>query len=109
MNVSHFTVTAGIIALDKLDYFRNKISQYKNIKIKLKKELGKVAEKVYETQTNFLLCKFSNAKRFHRKLKQHGILTNLISDYPASGRLLQNTIRITIPSEKDYKKVVQCL
>ena len=108
-NVSHFTVKAGILALENLDYFKNKISEYKNIKIRFKKELERVADKVYDSQTNFLLCKFSNAKRVHAKLKKHGILTNLIKDYPASGKLLRNTIRMTVPSKKDYRKVISVL
>ena len=108
-NVSHFTVKAGVLALDNLDYFKNKISEYKNIKIKFRKALEKVADKVYDSQTNFLLCNFSNAKRVHAKLKKHGILTNLIKGYPASGKLLRNAIRITVPSKKDYRKVIGVL
>jgi histidinol-phosphate aminotransferase len=103
-DVNHFAVFAGEIVLKNQKYFYKKLNHLISIKNNLEKFLVKHNYHTYKSQTNFLVVKIKNKKQFINKLLKKNILINDISEYPFHFNLLNNAVRITIPSnERDLK------
>ena len=100
-SVNHFAVHAGITVLSEVSYFKKKIQEQKKIKEELYNLLSERGIQCYETDTNFLICKYPNHLDLVSHLSENRVLVNDVSHYPYSGDLLKNSFRINAPSEKD--------
>lgn len=102
-DVNHFAVKAGEIVLQNIKYFQNKLAKTLKTKHKLISFLRENDFEVYNTNTNFILMKYDESDNLVKKLQENNILVNSVSDYPFSNNILNKIIRITIPSDKDFK------
>jgi histidinol-phosphate aminotransferase len=101
--VNHFAVHAGTVVLKNVSHFKRELAGVISRKEKLTKILRKSGFFCYDTDTNFLIIKSDKNKQFIGHLKINGILVNDVSHYPHSDNLLENCIRMSIPSKKDSK------
>jgi len=108
-NVNNFAVYAGMVVLDEIPYFKDKLKEQKAIKDELKTFLESSGIQCYKTETNFLICKHPKHSEIVAKLKENKILVNDISQYPYSGNLLKNAFRISIPSREDFETLKKVL
>ncbi|MCG2700076.1 histidinol-phosphate aminotransferase family protein [Candidatus Parcubacteria bacterium] len=106
-DVNHFAVFAGEIALKNIGYFFKKLKTFLSIKKELENFLIKQCIKVYKTNTNFLVVKPENKEELLKKLNKNKILVNDVSAYPFNFNLLDNSIRITVPSNKKDLKILK--
>ncbi len=107
--VNHFAVHAGVIALKHLSSFKKELA----ITLARKKEFTSFLRRqgifCYKTDTNFLIIKVNDHKKFSEQLRARGILVSDISHYPYGGSLLENCIRINIPTKNDYNRVKETI
>lgn len=101
-SVNHFAVKAGEVVLRDIKYFQRKLKNVLKIKKELINFLEKRGFKVYNTCTNFILIKHSKSEDLLNKLREKNILVNNISVYPFSNNILNDVIRVTLPSAKDF-------
>ncbi len=75
--------------------------------LEIKKEfvdfLKKKGFKAYDTSTNFILIRHNKSDDLLKKLREKNILVNNVSGYPFSNNILNDVIRVTLPSGKDFK------
>ncbi len=107
--VNHFAVYAGIVALKNAGHFKKELASTLTRKAKFVAFLKEENIFCYKTDTNFIIAKIKNQKKFIKYLNLKGILVNDVSAYPHSNGLFKDCIRINIPSKKDYNKVVKTI
>jgi len=100
-DVNHFAVFVAEIVLKNKSYFKKKLNTFVKVKQNLYLFFQNNNIPVYHTYTNFLIIKINKNKQFINKLKQNKILVNSVEGYPHNFGLLNNAVRITIPSKKD--------
>lgn len=98
--VNHFAIFAGSIVLQEQDYFIKRMDIFKNRKKNTAELFRNKGFVLYDTVTNFLVVRRDNIDDFANNLRKKNILINNISKYPFSDNLLENTARITIPSDE---------
>jgi histidinol-phosphate aminotransferase len=103
--VNHFSVFAGEVVLGHVHYFRQKIEEAKELKQELTDLLRGKGYECYETDTNFIIVRVPAHAALISTLKEAGILVSDVSHYPHSGTLLENCIRVSMPSQEDLKKL----
>ena len=90
----------------------NRIEEYKNQVIKIKKERErlssilikmKITEKVYPSDANFLLVKVKNANYIYKALVNKNIITRNRSN------VIENCLRITIGKKSENDKLINAL
>jgi len=105
-SVNAYAMQAGIAALDDCEYFgkiKNEVLQTKSELANLLKSLGGI---VYDSYANFLLVDFKQKAEFiYNKLKKAGISVKLFK----SGSLIENCLRITIPTKSGFEKIKEVL
>lgn len=104
--VNHFAVHAGKVVLKRKQHFKEKVEEINSTKKELADFMRENGYKCYDTDTNFLIVKTDNGKNLMEKFKEEGILISDVSHYPHSGELLQNALRIAVPS-KDKLELVK--
>lgn len=105
-SVNSFAMMAGIIAIDDIEYFykiRNEITETKE---ELKTFLESIGGIVFESYANFLLVDFNEKAEFvYKKLIEKNIAVKLFK----KGSLLENHLRITIPTKKGFEAIKNAL
>ncbi len=81
-----------------------RIFQQKTLLINALKE-NKFVEKVYQSDANFLLIRFNNAKKVYNFLAKEGVVVRDRSTQP----LCDNCLRITIGTERETKILIEKL
>ena len=105
-SVNAFAMKAGIAALSDIEYFEKIKSEILHTKIELAEILSKLGAKVYNSQANFLLVDFGQKAGFiHNKLKRANISVKLFK----KDSLLENHLRITIPTKAGLEKIKEAL
>ena len=105
-SVNAFAMKAGIAAIDDVDYFINVKNEIIESKKELKNFLETLGGIVYESYANFLLVDFKQKAEFiYRKLIDKNISVKLFK----KGSLLENHIRITIPTKKGIESIKEAL
>ncbi len=106
-SVNSFAMKAGIAALDDIDYFNQIKKEIDESKTELKEFFESLGGIVYDSYANFLLVDFKQkAGFFHHKLSLNNISVKMFK----KGSLLENHLRITIPTKKGaalIKKVLE--
>lgn len=106
-NIGRAIQKIGTEALEHIDTVNARIKKTVEEKIKLAKELEEkhLAEKVYPSDTNFLLVKFKNAKNLYLELCKKGIMLSDCTDMP----LCENCLRITIGTPEENKLLIETI
>ncbi len=106
-NINKLTQQCAIEQLQNTTKIKSDISSLKEIKDSLLKVLVKVyfIEKVYPTDANFILLKVDNAEKRYTQLLENGIVVRNRSSQP----LCENTLRITIGTTSENKKLITIL
>lgn len=106
-NVSALDQAAALQALTKSDFVVKSVAAIKAERARLLRELplSTEVERVFHSDSNFLLVKFKNAKLSHTRLLSQGIVTRDRSE--AAG--CAGCIRITIGTEKENTALLQAL
>ncbi len=107
-NVSNLSVKAGIAALDDIEYFKAIKKQIEQSKQLLAQGLKKLDNKIYiyPSETNFLCVDFGQKAEFvYKKLIDNKIKVKYFKNIP----LLENIMRITVPTLENTKKILSVL
>jgi len=104
-SVNHFAIYTAKILLRRMDYFRKKIKEVLIRKKDLISFLRKQGIKCRDTDTNFIIIKSSNHRKLIQDLKSKGILVSDVSKYDFGQKLLKGTIRMSVPSKTDIRRV----
>lgn len=105
-SVNTMAVKAGIAALTDKAYFENVKNQIFEAKKLLIEGLKPFAEKIYESDTNFLLMDFGNKAEFvYKKLLRAGIKVKWFND----GSEISSCFRIAVPAPEQAKLILDAL
>lgn len=105
-SVNAFAMKAGIAALSDIEYFEHIKSEVKESKKELKGFFEQLGAIVYNSYANFLLIDFKQKAEFiYNKLKKENISVKLYK----KGSLLENHLRITIPTKTGVEKIKNTL
>jgi histidinol-phosphate aminotransferase len=93
-NINKLTAEAALEAFDKTDLVKFNISKIKEEKEYVAEQLGfaEQVEKVYPSNSNFLLFKIRNAKEVYQKLADRGVIIRYRGNEP----LCKDCLRVTI-------------
>lgn len=107
-NVSNLSVKAGLAAIDDIEYFKGVKKEIEKSKELLAKGLQKLDNTIYiyPSKTNFLCVDFGDKAEFvYKKLLDNKIKVKYFKNIP----LLENTMRITVPTLENTKKILSVL
>ena len=107
-NINQLTQLRAINRLQNLEEVKNEISQLICERNYLKKELEKgfdFIEKVYPTDSNFLLIKVDDAAKRYKQLLEFGVVTRNRTNEP----LCENCLRISVGISEENKKLIRTL
>lgn len=105
-SVNSYAMLAGISALEDVEYFEKIRAEINESKIELKTFLESLNAIVYDSYANFLLVDFKNKADFvYNKLKNANISVKLFK----KGSLLENHLRITIPTKEGITRIKEAL
>ena len=105
-SVNAFAMQAGIAALSDVEYFNNVRNEILESKEKLKIFFEELGANVYPSEANFLLIDFKDKAGFvHKKLQEKNITVKIFK----KGSLLENHLRVTIPTKKGVEEVKKAL
>jgi histidinol-phosphate aminotransferase len=106
-NINILSQQSAIDQLQKVQKLNKDISSLKMEKEVLLKVLVEVnfVKKIYPTDANFILLKVDNAKKRYAQLLEKGIVVRNRSSQP----LCENTLRITIGTPSENKKLIATL
>ena len=105
-SVNSFAMQAGIAALEDINYFEQVKAEIIESKQELKNFFESLGGIVYESFANFLLVDFNKKAGFtYNKLRKENISVKLFKQ----GSLLENHLRITIPTKDGVNKIKKAL
>lgn len=105
-SVNALAMKAGIAALEDTQYFCEIKQEITASKKELKIFFEQLGAKVYESFANFLLIDFGKKTEFvYHKLRQANIAVKLFK----KGSLLENHLRVTIPTKSGFEKIKSAL
>lgn len=106
-NVNKLSQQSAIDQLQKVQKLNKDVSSLKAEKEVLIKALVEVnfVKKIYPTDANFILLKVDNAKKRYEQILEKGIVVRNRSSQP----LCENTLRITIGTPSENKKLIATL
>lgn len=98
-NLNTLTIQTALKALEKKSWVDSKKSVICSERTRLMTQLKKMAEKVFDSEANFILFRVKNAQSVYDRLIQKGIITR----YRGNDPLCENCIRVTIgtPAQND--------
>ena len=104
-SVNAYALHAGIAALSDLNYFYENKKKFMRSKEIITDALSSLGFKVYQTETNFILCNFGEyADFYYQKLLSKNIKVKYFKNVP----FLENTFRITLPRLEDTERFLSC-
>ena len=107
-NINQLTQLRAINRLQNLKEVENEISQLISERNHLKKELEccvDFIEKVYPTDSNFLLIKVDDAAKRYKQLIEYGVVIRNRTNEP----LCENCLRISVGISEENKKLLRVL
>ena len=105
-SVNKIAMKAGISALDDADYFKKIKQEILKSKAYLTTFFEKIGATVYPSEANFLLIDLKDkAQYIYNRLRKENISVKLFK----KGSLLENHIRLTIPTIKGVEKIENIL
>lgn len=106
-NINVLTERKALEELNKIDEIKKNIDLVLNQRKLLVSCLEKLdfIEKIYKSDSNFLLVKVDNADLRYNQLLKNGIIVRNRSNQP----LCQNSLRITIGTENENKSLIKTL
>ncbi len=105
-SVNAIAMKAGILALSDIDYFINIRNEIEDSKKELKDFFENLNAKVYDSYANFLLIDFGQKAQYvYKKLEKKNISVKIYK----KGHLLENHIRMTIPTKNAVEKIKKAL
>lgn len=107
-DVNHFSIYAGTICLQNLNFFIDKKSLNDTMKTMLYEIFLQKNIPYYKSNTNFVVINQGKQDMLKILLNNSVIATNL-SNYPFHGNLLDNHIRITIPNTDYFPTLIEIL
>jgi len=102
--VNTLAQTAGIAALDDIEYKRNTFKVIKQEKDFLEKEFERLNINYIPSEANYYLLRLNNAKRAVHTLRSVGILVRDCSNFKG---LDGSYIRVAVKSNKDNKRLLR--
>jgi histidinol-phosphate aminotransferase len=106
-NVNEASIQAALIGLAHPDAMQKKVTDLIQQRKRLEKELAslKIVVKVYPSETNFLLVRFTDSFSVFRYLLSKSIV---VRDRTHT-KGCENTLRITVGTEEENTKLLQAL
>ena len=107
-NINQLTQLRAINRLQNLEEVENEISQLISERNHLKKELEccvDFIEKVYPTDSNFLLIKVDDAAKRYKQLIEYGVVIRNRTNEP----LCENCLRISVGISEENQKLLRAL
>lgn len=106
-NVNELTQKRALERLSEPEKIKGEITSIMNQRVKLLEVLVdvKFVEKIYPTEANFILVKVDDANKRYDELIAKGIVIRNRTTQP----LCENTLRLTIGTEEENKKLIEVL
>ena len=105
-SVNSFAMVAGIAALEDIEYFSNVRNEVNSSKVELKMFFEQLGVKVYNSSANFLLIDCGKKAEFiHNQLIKQNISIKIFK----KDSILENHLRVTIPTKSGVKRIKQTL
>lgn len=103
-NINQFSIEQAIVAIKNVEKVKLWVEEIQNSRFKIGEELKrlKIVEKVYPSESNFLLVKFKNATEIYNALTQKGIVVRDRS----SQVNCDHCLRITIGTSEENKTLL---
>lgn len=104
-NISSINQKAVLLKLQKIEEFRNQVNRIKNERERLSASLRKmkITEKIYPSDSNFLLVKVRDANYIYNSLVAKDIIIRNRSS------VLDNCLRITVGKRSENNKLIRAL
>lgn len=106
--IAHASVSAALALLERREVVASRravlIQNHGHVTSALRALPGVT---VYDTHTNFVLVRVSDARQVHSELSRQGIRVALgepMTRFPEAQQLLHNTLRIAVPSPIDFPR-----
>lgn len=106
-NINKLTVQKAIEGLQNWDTVQFRTDAIKKERKQLKDKLEQltIVQEVYESEANFLLSKFSNAKQIYEQLAKQNIIIRYRGDQP----LCNDCLRITVGTPDENERLISAL
>ena len=106
-NINKLTAEKAIEGLQNWETVQFRLDAIKKERKKLKDKLQqlKIVQKVYDSEANFLLAKFSDARNIYEQLTKQNIIIRYRGDQP----LCENCLRITVGTPDENKRLISAL
>lgn len=103
--VNSFAQKLGEVALDNMNYIKDRIDVIKKNRLKMEETLTKNNIKFIKSDANFILIKVPNSKKIINELSNQKILVRDRSMFDG----LENTIRVTIGEWSDMEIIIKTI
>ncbi len=106
-NINKLTAQQAIKGLQNWETVQFRMDAIKKERKELKDKLGqlKMVQKVYKSEANFLLAKFTDAKNVYEQLTKQNIIIRYRGEQP----LCENCLRITVGTPDENKRLISAL
>lgn len=106
-NINKLTSKKAIEGLQNWETVQFRVDAIKKERKVLKDKLGqlKIVQKVFDSEANFLLAKFTDAKKVYEKLVEQNIIIRYRGDQP----LCANCLRITVGTPDENERLISAL
>ena len=106
-NINKLTAKYAIKGLQNWDTVQFRIDAIKKERKRLKDKLHKLKQiqHVYDSEANFLLAKFDDARKVYNQLSEKGIIIRYRGDQP----LCNNCLRITVGTPDENEQLISAL
>lgn len=103
-NITAPTLAAGIAAVEDQDFVKKSVAHNTKWRDKLTVELKKLGFESVQSQANFVMAKFGDAKKAWEFLASKGIIVREIANYH-----LPEFLRLSIGTDDEMEKLLQAL
>jgi histidinol-phosphate aminotransferase len=106
-NINKLTAQKAIKGLQNWETVQFRTDAIKKERKQLKDKLQQleIVQQVYESEANFLLAKFSDAKKIYEQLAKQNIIVRYRGDQP----LCENCLRITVGTPDENERLISAL
>ncbi len=107
-DVNHFSVFAGTLCLQNIEFFETKKIENDTYRNSIDTHISQTKMTCYTSKTNFIVVD-QKQMDFISTLSLYNITVSDLSTYPYSNNMLQDHLRITIPSADYFNSLLQTL
>lgn len=108
-DVNHPGAKIGLAALKRLSHFKSELRKTQARKKVLEEALRSHGAGIYDTFTNFSICRVPDPARFVREAKRRGVLVKSLAYADETVSALKYCVRITTPGKDTMARALKAL